>query len=322
VGTPLPEILSTVSVTNSLQVSALAEWKIGAVTDLAWSPDSRQLSAASFNEVIVFDPQARTELKRLEPSGGALSLAYSPSSSLLAAGTQMGNEDEGFSGSVDIWYVPNWEPWRIINDYTRAVTSIDFSQDGLLFMAAFTNPDENDNSVAIWDTRTWEITQTLKTGSVSEIALAPDGKRVATTPDRYAVKIWQTKTGLLQRTVHTSFTGAVSQIAFSPDGKTFAAGSYDGAIRVWDVDTGALQLEMNTGGVVDSLAYSPDGRVLASGGGYQSTVIQLWDITSGALLRTLDGHPSAVVSLAFSPDGQLLASGSYDGTLRLWGLRP
>jgi WD40 repeat protein len=321
-GTPLPEVLSTLSLSSSLQVSGLAEWKIGSVTDLAWSPDSQQLSAASFDEVFIFDPQARTELKRLEPSGGALSLAYSPSGSLLAAGNQIGSEDEGYSGSVDFWYVPNWETWRTINDYTRAVTSLDFSQDGLLFMAAFTNPDENENSVAIWDTRTWEITQTLKTGSVSEIALAPNGKQVATTPDRYAIKIWQTKTGLLQRTIHTSFTGAVSQIAFSPDGKTFAAGSYDGSIRVWDVDTATLQLEMNTGGVVASLAYNPDGNLLASGGGYQSTVIQLWDITNGALLRTLDGHPSAVVSLAFSPDGQLLASGSYDGTLRLWGLRP
>jgi len=320
--TPLPEVLSTLSLTNSVQTSALAEWKIGALTDLAWSPDSQQLSAASFDEVTVFNAQARTELKRLEPSGGVLSLAYSPSGSLLAAGNQLGSEAEGYSGNIDIWYVPNWEPWRVINDYTRAITSIDFSQDGMLFMAAFTNPDENDNSLAIWDTRTWEITQTLKTGSVLEIALSPDGKLVASTPDRYAVNIWQTKTGVLRRTIHTSFTGAVSQIVFSPDGKTIAAGSYDGTARIWDVETGALLHDINTGSVVDSLAYSPDGTILASGGGYQNSAVQLWDTASGALLRLLEGHPNAVVSLAFSPDSRLLASGSYDGTLRLWGLRP
>jgi WD40 repeat protein len=272
--------------------------------------------------VTVYNPLERSEIEHLEPSGGVLSLAYSPGNSLLAAGSQLGNEAEGYDGKVDIWYVPNWEPWRIISDSGRAVTSVDFSRDGMLFMAAFTNPDENDNSVAIWDTSAWVITQTLKTGSVSEIAFSPNGKLVGATPDRYAINIWQTRTGFLQRSIPTSFTGAVSQIAFSPDGKTIAAGSYDGSVRIWGLDTGALLLEMNTGSVVDSLAFSPDGKMLASGGGYQNTAIQVWDTTNGVLLRKLEGHPSSVVSLAFSPDNQLLASGSYDGTLRLWGLRP
>ena len=320
--TPVPEVLATFSLTNSLQVSALAEWKIGSVTDIAWSPDSQQISAASFDQVTIFDPQTRSELKRLAPAGGVLSLAYSPDGSLLAAGNQLGSETEGYQGNINFWYTPAWAPWRSFNDYTRAVTDVGFSQDNRLFMAALTNTDEDDNSVTIWDTSAWQITQTIKTGSVLASVFSPNGRLVATTPDRYAIKIWQTRTGLLQRTIFTSFTGAVSQIAFSPDGRTLAAGSYDGALRVWDTETGTLLIDANTGSVIDSLAYSPDGKLLASGGGYEHTAIQLWDASNGALLRRLEGHPSAVVSLAFSPDNQLLASGSYDGTLRLWGLRP
>jgi WD40 repeat protein len=315
-------MLATFSLTNSLQVSALAEWKIGSVTDIAWSPDSQQLSAASFDQIAVFDPPTRSELKRLAPAGGVLSLAYSPDGSLLAAGNQLGSETEGYQGNINFWYTPAWATWRSFNDATRAVTDVGFSQDNRLFMAALTNTDADDNRVTIWDTSAWQITQTIKTGSVLASVFSPNGRLVATTPDRYAIKIWQTRTGFLQRTIFTSFTGAVSQIAFAPDGRTLAAGSYDGALRVWDTETGALLIDANTGSVIDSLAYSPDGKLLASGGGYEHTAIQLWDASNGALLRRLEGHPSAVVSLAFSPDNQLLASGSYDGTLRLWGLRP
>ena len=123
-------------------------------------------------------------------------------------------------------------------------------------------------------------------------------------------------------TLPTSFTGAVNCLAFAPDGRRLAAGHYDGSIRLWDVIAGTLLEEMQTEGVVESLAFSPDGSVLATGSGYSDHAIRLWDAQTGELLRVLEGHPGAVDNLAFSKLGDFLASGSYDGTLRLWGIRP
>ena len=67
---------------------------------------------------------------------------------------------------------------------------------------------------------------------------------------------------------------------------------------------------------VYSVSFSPDGQTLASGSA--DTTIRLWDVETGARLRTLSGYTWFVNSVVFSPDGSLLASGSWDDTISLW----
>jgi WD40 repeat protein len=67
-----------------------------------------------------------------------------------------------------------------------------------------------------------------------------------------------------------------------------------------------------------SVTWSPDSRMFATGSA--DNTIRLWDIESGELVRTLEGHQSAVRSVAWSGDGQWLASGANDQTVRVWDM--
>jgi WD40 repeat protein len=70
---------------------------------------------------------------------------------------------------------------------------------------------------------------------------------------------------------------------------------------------------------VKIIALSPDGQVLASASG--ANTVQLWEVKTGTLQQTLEGHTKRVEAIAFSPDGRVLASTSCDRTVRLWDAR-
>jgi WD40 repeat protein len=61
---------------------------------------------------------------------------------------------------------------------------------------------------------------------------------------------------------------------------------------------------------------SPDGKYIASGA--IDGIINIFDMPTGKLLNTPEGHAMPIRSLTFSPDSTKLLTGSDDGHMKIY----
>jgi len=92
---------------------------------------------------------------------------------------------------------------------------------------------------------------------------------------------------------------------------------YCGAEANWQ-NVQAQSFADGYGDTVWALAISPRSSMLAS---TSDDTVNLWEIATGKLLRTLSGHTDIVWAIAISSDGQTLASGSSDQTINIWNFK-
>jgi len=168
------------------------------------------------------------------------------------------------------------------------------------------------------------LTLTGHTGTVGTVAFSPNGKLIASGSYDRSVKIWDVGSGLLLQTLSGEME-AVYAVGFEPNGKRIVLGGKDGVITVRDAENGQrvvrpLRPEVTYGWdvlpAVISLAIAPDGVRVAAGNA--DSTLKIWNDSTGAMLRVLNGHTDAVTSVVYSPDGKTIISGSADGTVRTW----
>jgi WD40 repeat protein len=109
------------------------------------------------------------------------------------------------------------------------------------------------------------------------------------------------------------------------EGRVFAGILDNSDIHLRDLQSGRSLRVLNVRGVdvtatdmhaITYAVFTPDGKTLATAGA--DRVIRFWDVQSGQLFHTHEGHADAVVFISFTPDGKRMASASTDGTVRIW----
>ena len=160
---------------------------------------------------------------------------------------------------------------------------------------------------------------------VNALAVTRDGQHIISGSSDCSVIVWSVATKKIVG-ICDEHPGEVWSVEAMPDGQRFLSGSNDETVRVWLID-GTLQNTFSElhDSTVMALVALPDNQHALSGGStlfeYEplnqknnKSSIQLFNVNTGAVLRTFMHHTRSVNSLALMPDGLRFISGSDDET--------
>lgn len=194
--------------------------------------------------------------------------------------------------------------------------------------------------------------------AVLSVALAPDGKHLASGGRDGSLLYWDTRTGQVicrlpkhpQEIRSVAFTptgdqiasasgftvrlhdvrgqeirrfsghtGSIKCLAFSLDGKRLLTGGDDKAMRIWETSKGREIQRFNRHTAgITAVRFIPGTNHFASASRDQT--VRIWDLKTGLEIDLLDAHAGNVLDIAISPDGKRLASTHFDTSIRIWDL--
>jgi WD40 repeat protein len=267
---------------------------------------------------------------------------FSPDGRLVVA-TASANS-QGWQGPAVILDVASGSVKRSLHGSLASLMDPEFSPDGRLVVGLDGEPAVmEETNVGVWSvaagqrTRTFECSSRPRDGGhCLGVDVSPDGRRLLASGLDAKARVWNLRSGRQLRVFspHVVFgegsDQAKTEARFSPNGRLVVVAADSGvasSVGVFDVETGTTRL--NLPGATDP-GFSPDGRLLATHRGGRT--IEIHDVRSGRLLRSLHDARGAVGGLAFSRGGSHLltfadasssdpdVAGRFFRALRIWNV--
>ena len=149
-------------------------------------------------------------------------------------------------------------PFTLSRNSSRIGAVVAVSSDGLRVIAG-----SDDAAAREWDVASGrkikDYVHDLGGGPVSAVAFSQDRRLVATAHDAGFVRVWNTESGELVRTVKGE-DQAIVAVALSPDAKRLLSYTTAGAVNVWEVASGRPIRSQKHAGETSVLAFWTDWK--------------------------------------------------------------
>jgi WD40 repeat protein len=348
------------------------------------SPDGRRLAAATMRGGLrLYDLHGRSRASRIgDPRACVDAVAFDRSGRTLASIGRYGlhvdlwSPDSGRTRRVrganrcvsravfhlDTTTIVGVERWHAVNtldgDGRRRTALLDTGQSRHTgrsrdsSIVAVDRPDGQAEVYAVergWDRRVLSG----HVGEVRNIAVSPNGRRVASADDNDTVRVWDVETGEVRATfqVETPDWGVLLNVVedavayqwrpdvvtcarltapfysveigceepiedfeLSDDGSLLVTVGPEGTIRVFEVPTGRLLNAIDVSWT--AFALSPDGTTLAWAG--DQDALTLCDVRTGRRRRTSGPIAAGAESVTFTAAGEGVVTAHVDGSIKLW----
>lgn len=311
---------------------------------VAVGPHGKTVAAVSgYREVWLWETETSKQLNRVEvPRGRAFALCFASAGCLFACA-----DLDNVLHLIEVRSGKTLRRFKV----PGGVHALTFSPDGRLLAGV------GEKGGWFWDVASGKECGRLPAavGDASVLALAPDGKSLATAHPNNTLRLWNLITGR-ERWRGSRAVWAYA-LAFCPDGRTLLTRDVGGQVRLWSAEDGTagpvltraaagqggFAVAPNGGAIAFSFDNSirfidlktgkevtpqrpPQGRVVglaASPAGPVAVVSSdgAWTVWPFALAGTTTSatwRAGRVRAVAFSPDGDSLALGGAGGQLELW----
>ena len=250
---------------------------------------------------------------RRDPRSGAASRTYGPGKDVLELAPDGRLAAVRHADAIDVYDLE-----RAVKVATLPVTAdvAAFSADGAKIVTG------RGGTAQLWSLpdgrQLGRLPTTIKGAfNFTNVAISPDGSRVAVTSNDDDLYLWDTraKPRLIARAV--GHTHAALVLRFAADGRSLLSAGIDGQIFLWHSDDARVLLRLHAEDAMwPRAALSPDGLHIAAADG--QGVLRVWDARTGEPLARFSGDRGEFTDLQFSADGQRVLTTAMSGAASVW----
>jgi WD40 repeat protein/serine/threonine protein kinase len=321
---------------------------------VAWNKDGTLLAAAGEGESVwIWDATTGKLVQRLDVhDAGVRGVAWHPGESRIASACMDFNIriwDLNDPEHPKILKDPECRE----TTHANWVNKVAWHPDGIRLASV-----SNDQTCKIWNTRDGTVVSKLEGHSegVLGICWSSDGRTLATCGEDHTIRIWNTNSDKALAALR-GHTRKVTSVAWCKGIQQFVSSSHDGTVKFWPAAPREETPRFHVDGPVNDLAWSPNGlriaesngqcpvklldpsdrespivlgkewpshsvswashgKLLASGG--YSPTVHVWNVDSGAEVRTLSGRVEPIRSVAWSHHSSALAAVDEGGNIFVW----